>query len=287
MQIGQWTLHAVDTGRFRLDGGAMFGVIPKTLWNKTNPADEKNRIEMALRTLLLDNGKQKIIVDTGIGTKFSEKEALIYGIDHARFQIDIELHKIGLSRLDITDVFLTHLHFDHAGGTTYREGGELKLTFPNAKYHIDRFHYEWAMQPTKRDKASFLGENFQFLEEKGVLHFFDGKDCSLWPQTKVIKVHGHTPHQSLLQVFDGSETLLYCADLIPMSSHIPLPWIMGYDLNALQTLGEKEIILEQAVRENWILFFEHDPFFEAARVENTEKGDFRARTLFNLDSSQP
>ncbi len=283
MKIGPYTLHSLDTGRFRLDGGAMFGVIPKVLWNKTNPADAHNRIEMALRTLLLDDGERRILIDTGIGSKMSPKEKEIYAIDHAKFQLDVELHKIGLRREDITDVFLTHLHFDHAGGTTHRENRELQLTFPNATYHIEQYHWEWAMKPSRRDQASFLRDNFLFLQEAGVLNLFDGGNSKpLFPYTEVIKVHGHTPHQSLLKVRDTQTNLLYCADLIPTSSHISLPWIMGYDLNALQTLSEKEILLEQVAKEDWILFFEHDPFCDSARIEATDKGDYRAREKFWL-----
>lgn len=282
IEIANYKIHSIDTGRFRLDGGAMFGVVPYVIWSKTNPPDEKNRIEMALRTLLLDDGSRRILIDTGIGTKFKEKEEKIYGVDHSKLNLDVELEKLGYSREDITDVFLTHLHFDHAGGTTYRKDGELQLTFPNARYHVDKFHYEWALRPSRRDRASFLPENYAVLEKMGVLNLFDGGKDKLFDNIEFIKVHGHTPHMTLPKIKGKNQNLLYCADLIPTSSHIPLPFIMGYDLNALTTLQEKEIILEEANREDWILFFEHDPNYDAARICKTEKNDFKAREMLNL-----
>lgn len=282
IKIANYKIYAIDTGRFRLDGGAMFGVIPQVLWSKTNPPDDKNRIELALRTLLLDDGEKRILIDTGIGTKFDKKHAKIYGIDHDRLNLDVELEKVGYAREDISDVFLTHLHFDHAGGTTYRKNGKLILTFPKATYHVEKSHWEWAQKPSKRDKASFLAENYRLMAESGVLNLFDGDKDHLFDNTTIIKVHGHTPHMSLLKIHDKSQQLLYCADLIPTASHIPLPFIMGYDLNALQTLKEKEEILLQAHLEDWILFFEHDPNCDAARIEKTEKEDYKARETFYL-----
>ena len=282
LNIANYKIHAIDTGRFRLDGGAMFGVIPQVIWSKTNPPDSKNRIELALRTLLLDDGTRRILIDTGIGTKFNEKNEKIYDIRHDRLNLDEELSKIGFSRTDITDVFLTHLHFDHAGGTTYRRDGKLHLTFPDATYHVEKSHWEWALNPSRRDRASFLPENYKLMEESGVLNLFNGDTETLFDNTSIIKVHGHTPHMALLKVFDENTKLLYCADLIPTAAHIPLPFIMGYDLNALQTLKEKEVILAQASKENWILFFEHDPNCDAALIEHTAKDDYKARETFYL-----
>jgi glyoxylase-like metal-dependent hydrolase (beta-lactamase superfamily II) len=273
MKIGNYEIHAIDTGSFRLDGGAMFGVIPKTLWNRKNPADEQNRIEMAMRCLLLVSDKKKILVDTGIGRKFPEKETNIYHIEHTQDTLDKSLKKLGFTKNDITDVFITHLHFDHAGGNTRLENGKPAPAFPNALYHVDRYHYEWACFPTKRDSASFLPENFEVLKDTGQLQLHNGAS-SLFPGTSIVKVHGHTPHQSLLKVESKETTLLYCADLIPTSSHISLPWIMGYDLHAAQTLGEKEILLEEAYRGKWILFFEHDPKNCACTVKKNEKQDY-------------
>ena len=282
IKIANYKIYAIDTGRFRLDGGAMFGVIPQVLWSKTNPPDDKNRIELALRTLLLDDGEKRILIDTGIGTKFDKKHAKIYGIDHDRLNLDVELEKVGYAREDISDVFLTHLHFDHAGGTTYRKNGKLSLTFPKATYHVEKSHWEWAHKPSKRDRASFLSENYRLMADSGVLNLFDGDKDHLFENTTIIKVHGHTPHMALLKIHDEYEQLLYCADLIPTASHIPLPFIMGYDLNALQTLKEKEEILRLAHEEDWILFFEHDPNCDAAKIEKTEKEDYKARETFYL-----
>ncbi len=282
INIANYKIHAIDTGRFRLDGGAMFGVIPRVLWAKTNPPDEKNRIELALRTLLLDDGNKRILVDTGIGTKFDKKHQKIYGIKHDRLNLDVELEKVGYTREDISDVFLTHLHFDHAGGTTYRQNGELCLTFPKAKYHVEKSHWNWALNPSRRDKASFLPENYRLMAEAGAINLFDGDKDQLFDNTTILKVHGHTPHMALLKIHDKNNQLLYCADLIPTASHIPLPFIMGYDLNALQTLKEKEEILLKACNEDWILFFEHDPNCDAAKIEKTEKDDYRARETFYL-----
>ena len=282
IKIADYKIHAIDTGRFRLDGGAMFGVIPQVLWAKTNPPDDKNRIELALRTLLLDDGCKRILVDTGIGTKFDKKHEKIYGIDHDRLNLEIELEKVGYAREDITDVFLTHLHFDHAGGTTYRKNGKLNLTFPKATYHVEKSHWNWAQKPSKRDRASFLTENYRLMADAGVLNLFDGNIDRLFDNTTILKVHGHTPHMALLKIHDNHNQLLYCADLIPTASHIPLPFIMGYDLNALQTLKEKEEILSQAYQEDWILFFEHDPNCDAARIQKTDKDDYKARETFYL-----
>lgn len=260
----------------------MFGVIPQVIWSKTNPPDSKNRIELALRTLLIDDGTRRILIDTGIGTKFDDKNEQIYDIRHDRLNLDVELNKVGFNREDITDVFLTHLHFDHAGGTTYRKDGRLQLTFPNATYHVEKSHWNWALSPSRRDKASFLPENYKLIEEAGVLKLFDGDQDELFPNTSIIKVHGHTPHMALLKIHDQYNQLLYCADLVPTAAHIPLPFIMGYDLNALQTLREKELILAQACDQDWILFFEHDPNCDAARIERTVKDDYRARETFYL-----
>ncbi|MCJ8344254.1 MBL fold metallo-hydrolase [bacterium] len=283
MKIANYTLTSIESGMFKLDGGAMFGVIPKVLWNKTNPADENNQIEMGLRTLLLESGKRKILIDTGIGHKFNEKKEKLYGIDHSKVSIDKQLKKHNLSSDDITDVFLTHLHFDHAGGNTYLDQGEIKATFKNAVYHVDKFHFEWAIKPSRRDRASFLKENFEVLIKNGQLHLFDGgHQKELFKNTEIIKVHGHTPHQCLLKIKDDQNTLLYCADLIPTSSHIPLPYIMGYDLNPLQTLSEKEIILEEAFLNNWILFFEHDPKIQASTIIKTEKNDYKLKEVISI-----
>lgn len=281
MKIGDYNLHSVQTGLFKLDGGAMFGVVPKNLWTKTNPSDEMNRIDMCTRALLFDNGKRKILVDTGIGYKLAEKINKIYDVDFSKYTLEKSLNDIGLTREDITDVLLTHLHFDHAGGNTYYdEEHQLQIAFPNATYHVQKKHYEWALNPTERDKASFFPENYKILEDKKVLKFYDGEEkfddiITLCP------VDGHTAHMQLIKASDGETTLFYLADLIPTAGHVPLAYIMGYDLFPLTTLEEKRKYLKNISEENWTVFFEHDPYNEAAKIGLGDKGYF-VKERFNL-----
>ncbi|MBS1492326.1 MAG: MBL fold metallo-hydrolase [Bacteroidetes bacterium] len=281
MKIGDYNLHSVQTGLFKLDGGAMFGVVPKTLWTKTNPSDEINRIDMCTRALLFDNGKRKILVDTGIGYKLAEKVNKIYDVDFSKYTLEKSLQDLGLKREDITDVLLTHLHFDHAGGNTYYdEEHQLQIAFPNATYHVQKKHYEWALNPTERDKASFFPENYKILEDKKVLKFYDGESkfddiISLCP------VNGHTSHMQLIKASDVETTLFYLADLIPTAGHVPLAYIMGYDLFPLTTLDEKKKYLKNISEENWTVFFEHDPYNEAAKIGLGDKGYF-IKERFNL-----
>lgn len=281
MKIGDYNLHSVQTGLFKLDGGAMFGVVPKTLWTKTNPSDEINRIDMCTRALLFDNGKRKILVDTGIGYKLSEKVNKIYDVDFSKYTLEKSFQDIGLKREDITDVLLTHLHFDHAGGNTYYDDdNQLQIAFPNATYHVQKKHYEWALNPTERDRASFFPENYKILEDKKVLKFYDGESkfddiISLCP------VNGHTSHMQLIKASDGETTLFYLADLIPTAGHVPLAYIMGYDLFPLTTLEEKRKYLKNISDENWTVFFEHDPYNEAAKIGLGDKGYF-VKERFNL-----
>lgn len=281
MKIGDYNLHSVQTGLFKLDGGAMFGVVPKNLWTKTNPADDMNRIDMCTRALLFDSGKRKILVDTGIGYKLAEKINKIYEVDFSKYTLEKSLNDIGLTREDITDVLLTHLHFDHAGGNTYYdEEHQLQIAFPNATYHVQKKHYEWALNPTERDKASFFPENYKILEDKKVLKFYDGESKF----DEIISLHpvdGHTAHMQLIKASDGESTLFYLADLIPTAGHVPLAYIMGYDLFPLTTLEEKRKYLKNISEENWTVFFEHDPFNEAAKIGMGDKGYF-VKERFNL-----
>jgi len=270
MQIGNYKLSVVNTGFFRLDGGAMFGIIPKNLWEKTNPPDDQNRIKLATRNLLLENGSRKILVDTGMGDKWDEKAKKIYDIDQKRNSIEIALHELNLKPEDITDVILTHLHFDHTGGSTKSEKDKLVPAFPNAKYFVQKKNYEWAMNPSERDKGSYINENFVPLFEQGVLNLIS--DESFDNEIDFIVVNGHTFGQQLLKISDSKNTILYCCDLFPTTSHIPLPYVMGYDLQPLITVTEKKKILPVAVEENWKLFFEHDPETVLATVINTDKG---------------
>ena len=245
MQIGQYELHSIETGRFALDGGAMFGIVPKTLWNKLNPADDENRIEMALRSLLIMDDKHKILVDTGIGTKFSEKYKKIYKIDQSKYNIASSLEKYNLETKDITDVVLTHLHLDHAGGAVYNEGNKHKLTFPNAAHYVQKKHHEWALKPSKKDSGSFIREDFKTIEDQGKLRLVDGY-AKILPNIDVIISDGHTIGLQLVKISDGINTLIYCSDLIPFTSHIRIPYIPSYDIDPLTTIEEKEKLLTRA-----------------------------------------
>ncbi len=271
MKIGQYELHSIETGRFALDGGAMFGVVPKALWNKLHPADDENRIEMALRSLLIMDDKRKILVDTGIGTKFSEKHQKIYKIDQSKYDLISSLEKFELEPKDITDVVLTHLHLDHVGGATYKEGSQNKLTFPNASYYVQKKHHEWALEPSKKDKGNFIRDDFKPIEDEGKLRLIDGYAMIL-PNIDVIIYDGHTVSQQLVKISDGINTLVFCSDLIPFTSHITIPYIASYDINPITSIDDKEKLLLRACNGDWILFFGHDPVTEAARIEKAEKG---------------
>jgi glyoxylase-like metal-dependent hydrolase (beta-lactamase superfamily II) len=281
MQIGEYKLYSVQTGLFRLDGGAMFGVVPKPLWSKTNPADERNRIDMCMRSLLLVSGNRKILIDNGAGYKLNPKVSDIYGIDHTEFTFEKGLAAHGFKADDITDVILTHLHFDHAGGSTKKDAnGNVELAFPNATYHLQKKHWQWGQNPSERDKASFFPENYNLIAEKKRLKLYEG-DTAFDEYINFHVVSGHTPFMQLVTIKDDSNTLLFTADLFPMTTHLALPYIMGYDLFPLTTLDEKKKFLPKIVKENWLLFFEHDPFTETCRVAQNEKG-FGAVDRMNL-----
>jgi len=271
LKIGGYEIFTVETGYVSLDGGAMFGVIPKSFWDKTNPADNLNRIQLAMRILVIKNDERTILVDTGVGTKMNEKLSKIYNVDHSKFDLSGSLANKGIKLEDVTDVIITHLHFDHAGGATYYDNNELKLTFPNAQHYVQGEQWHWANNPSDKDRASYMPENFRPILEAGKLTELEGPK-ELFPGVEVLVVYGHTHGMQLPKISDGKTTLLYCADLMPTASHIPLPYIMGYDNNPLVTLEEKKRLLPKAVDENWILVFEHDPFRAAGTVELTEKG---------------
>jgi glyoxylase-like metal-dependent hydrolase (beta-lactamase superfamily II) len=249
----------------------MFGVVPKVLWERSDPADQRNRIEMAARPLLLVGNGRVVLVDTGNGDKMPEKLREIYKIETGGPTLRSSLEALGIRPEDVTDVILTHLHFDHAGGATVREAGRLTPTFPNARYHVQREHWEAALSPTERDHASFFRDDFLPLHEQGVLHFTDG-DGEILPGISLEVFYGHTTALQCPVISDGTSTLMYCADLVPMVAHVQLPWIMAYDLRPLVTLEEKRKILARAAAERWILFFEHDPRVAAARIAKEEKG---------------
>jgi len=271
MKIGQYEVFTIETGYVSLDGGAMFGVVPKTLWERINPADERNRIQLALRTMVIKDDQRTILVDAGIGYKMNDKLSDIYNVDHSVHNLKSGLAEKGITPEDITDVIVTHLHFDHVGGATYYKSEELNLTFPNAKYHVQGEQWYWANNPSDKDRVSYMPENFKPISDSGKLVELDGPG-EIFPGIETLVMYGHTAGMQLPKISDGKTTLLYCADLVPTASHIPLPFIMGYDNNPLITLEEKKRILPQAVKENWILVFEHDPFRAAGTVEKTEKG---------------
>ena len=278
MKIGSYELHAIETGRFALDGGAMFGVGPRPLWEKTNPPDERNRIAMAARALLIVGDGRRILVDTGNGDKFDQKFGSIYKIESGKEITAASLARLHLTPDDITDVILTHLHFDHAGGATRREGERVVPAFPHATYYVQHQHWDAALHPTERDRASFQPDDFMPLHDAGVLRLVDGEQ-EILPGIRVRLVNGHTTALQCPLVSDGRTSLLYCADLVPLASHLHLPWIMAYDLRPLVTLEEKRKTIERAANEQWVLFFEHDPVVKAGTVQHAEKGYALESTL--------
>ncbi len=271
MKIGKYELYALETGAFGLDGGAMFGIIPKPLWGKFNPADELNRVTLHARTLLLVNESKKILIDTGIGANWDEKFTKIYRLDLSVNTSQNLFNKLSLQPEDITDVLLTHLHFDHTGGSTKLIDGKWIPTYPNAKYHIQKKHFDWAINPSERDRGSFIQNRFMPLHEEGLLHFTDG-ESTFDDEIDLMIVNGHTFHQQMIKIHDDSNTILYCGDLFPFTSHIPLPYVMGYDLQPVITVQEKKKILPLAIEENWKLFFEHDPEVVMATVSHSQNG---------------
>lgn len=267
LQIGPYKLSAIETGEFALDGGAMFGVVPKPLWETKINVDSKNRIDMRLRALLIQGNGKNILVDTGMGNKWDQKMNDIYRADSSRFSLERSLSEKGLKTGDITDVILTHLHFDHAGGATRLENGKMVPAFPNAAYYVQKRHFEWALKPTERDRGSFRRDDFIPLEEHGVLKKLESPN-KLFPGISFYLSFGHTEAQQHVVISDHKTTLFYCADLMPTSLHVSLPWIMAYDLRPLETLKEKKEILKEASEKNWVLFFEHCPLLAAAFVTN-------------------
>jgi glyoxylase-like metal-dependent hydrolase (beta-lactamase superfamily II) len=271
MKIGKYDVHIIESGYFRLDGGAMFGIIPKPLWEKTNPSDNLNRIKLATRNLILISDSKKILVDTGMGNKWNDKNKDIYAVDQQTTSLFQSLSNLNLKPEDITDVILTHLHFDHTGGSTVLNSGKLEPAFPDAIYYVQKENYRWAVNPSERDRGSYLKDNFVPLKEAGVLMQIEGEK-QFDDEIDFIIVNGHTFGQQLIKISDSSNTFLYCCDLFPFTSHIPLPYIMGYDLQPLVTLEEKKKILDNALEEDWKLLFEHDPDTVCATLESTEKG---------------
>ncbi len=277
-------LHFVNSGLFKLDGGAMFGIIPKKMWNRLNPADEDNLCTWSMRCLLIEEGSRRILVDTGMGDKQDEKFRSIFqpfGDDN----LIGSLSKLGLQPGDITDVFLTHLHFDHVGGAVSREStGKLVPTFPNAIYWSSKTHWDWAMNPNSREAASFLKENYVPLLEAGVVKYIEYSGQELLPGIKTQFLFGHTEEMMGLNIDTGRNKFYYCADLIPSSFHLGLPYIMAYDLRPLITLQEKTDLLERAIIENIYLLFEHDPTTGCVSVKKNEQGRIVINEVVALDS---
>lgn len=273
MNIGPYTIDIFDTGDFALDGGAMFGVVPKTLWTKAYHAgDELNRIDMTSRSLLIRGNGKTMLIDTGCGHKMPEKLESIYRVDYSRASVEQSLTSFGLTPDDITDVILTHLHFDHVGGATKRvASGEIVPVFPNAIYHVQEEQLQWAQSPTEKDRASFMPENWDPLIANGLLNILQG-DGELFSGIYVERVYGHTQGLQMVHLVDDANHIVFPADLIPTKAHIPVPYIMGYDNFPLTSMKEKEQLLIKAVEQNWILFFEHDAFTPACTVKRTDKG---------------
>ena len=274
-------LHAIETGHFKLDGGAMFGVVPKTLWERTNPADEMNRIKMAARSLLIEDGNRLILIDTGMGNKQSEKFFSHYAL-WGDFNLDSSLKENGFHRDDITDVVFTHLHFDHCGGAIVRnKKGFYEPAFKNAHFWSHKDHWQWAIEPNVREAASFLPENILPIEESGQLNFVQNAKKEL--SFEVLLMDGHTEKQLLPVIQYKGKTIVFAADLIPTIGHLPIPYIMGYDTRPLLTLSEKKRFLATAVDQDYLLFLEHDAENQLISLKNTEKG-VRLDQSFTLDA---
>lgn len=271
-------LYPIEAGNFKLDGGAMFGVVPKTIWNKTNPADANNQIDMAARCLLIEDGDKLVLIDSGMGNKQSEKFFGYYN-PWGDESIDNSLKNAGFHRDEVTDIFLTHLHFDHCGGCIQwnKERTGYEPAFKNARFWSNKEHWEWATNPNAREKASFLKENILPMQQSGKLHFLERETSQNFLHSEYFKfgvffADGHTDKQMIPHITFGDKTLVFMGDLLPTAGHIPLPYVMGYDTRPLITLGEKEIFLNEAADKNYYLFLEHDAHNEIITVKHTEKG---------------
>lgn len=276
-------IFSINAGHFKLDGGAMHGVVPKSMWQKANPCDENNMCSWAMRCLLIDTGDRKILVDTGMGDK---QDAKFFGHfqPHGDDSIEKNLQKNGYQTSDITDVFLTHLHFDHCGGAVKKVNDQLRPAFENAVYWSNEQHWQSALEPNEREKASFLKENFVPLSiENGRLKFIAPETKNWLPNIDLIFVNGHTEAMMLPLVTYKERKILFCADLIPSVAHISMPWVMSYDMRPLDTLNEKRVLLKQALDENWVLYMEHDPKIECATLTATD-GRIKLNETFDLSS---
>lgn len=290
-------IYPIEAGNFKLDGGAMFGVVPKTIWNKTNPADENNLIDIAARCMLIEDGNRLILIDTGMGNKQSEKFFGYYSL-WGNHSLDKSLAKYGFDRDDITDVFMTHLHFDHCGGSVNWNATKTgyEVAFKNAKFWTNDNHWEWAIKPNAREKASFLSENILPILESGQLNFIKRPESDFGHEDEgrtgvaisdelgfgIFYVNGHTEKMMLPHIEYRDKTIVFCADLIPTAGHLPIPYVMGYDTRPLLTLPEKTKFLNAAVEKNYYLWLEHDAHNQIITVENTEKG-IRIKEVFSCE----
>ena len=268
-------LYPVNAGNFKLDGGAMFGAVPKTIWNKTNPADQNNLIDIAARCLLIEDGKRLILIDSGMGNKQSKKFFSYYSL-WGEDTLERSIKNVGFSIDDVTDVFFTHLHFDHCGGAIKRSGSGFEPVFKNAIYWTNKKHWDWAINPNKREVASFLKENLLPIEETGSLNFI-ATPCDQFSFVdelgfEVFYADGHTEKQMLPIISHKGQKIAFAGDLIPTAGHVPLPYVMGYDVRPLTTLKEKDLFLNYAADNNVLLFLEHDSVNEAVSLKRTEKG---------------
>lgn len=281
MQIGPYHLSGLETGYLWLDGGAMFGEVPRVLWERRRRPDPSNRIQLAMRSLLIQDSKRKILVDCGVGDKELEVFRKFYRLDLDTHTLKGSLLKKGLTSKDITHVIVSHLHFDHAGGATLRtEKGTYKPSFPNAVYYLQSKNLKTALAPNAKEKASYRKESFEVLLREDRVEILEGPK-KLFPGLEIWVTNGHTRAQQHVKISDGKETLFHAADLIPTSDHVRLAWTMGYDIRPLTLLREKKQILEQALVQNWVLFFEHDPLIQASRVKKTDRG-YRASSNLHL-----
>ena len=280
-------IYPIEAGNFKLDGGAMFGVVPKTIWNKTNPADENNMIDIAARCMLIEDGNRLILIDTGMGNKQSEKFFGYYSL-WGNHSLDKSLAKYGFQSDDVTDVFMTHLHFDHCGGSVNWNATKTgyEVAFKNAKFWTNDNHWEWAIKPNAREKASFLSENILPILESGQLNFIKRPESDFGILDEmgfgIFYVNGHTEKMMLPHIEYRDKTIVFCADLIPTAGHLPIPYVMGYDTRPLLTLPEKTKFLNAAVEKNYYLWLEHDAHNQIITVENTEKG-IRIKEVFSCE----